>query len=134
MRYGGHSGRLLHRATDGSEAGAVCSLGRRVLIDCHVGSPMDVVPEGVQFGKAVHRVLMAHMQRFTFSATGALRWKRDLSEYAEWARALRVPLLTDRFQELQVRLLHAGHAIKKSSSSSSSWFKPHVMLFIFRIN
>ncbi len=51
----------------------------------------------------MHSVLMGHMQRFTYSATGALRWKRDITEYADWARALRAPLLDDRFQELQVR-------------------------------
>lgn len=56
----------------------------------------------MQLGRQVHSVLLQHMQRFTYSATGALRWKRDLAEYAEWARALRAPLLSDRFQELQV--------------------------------
>lgn len=45
---------------------------------------------------------MGHMQRYTYSATGALRWKRDVTEYADWARSLRAPLLDDRFQELQV--------------------------------
>jgi Exocyst complex component Sec10 len=50
----------------------------------------------------VHSVLVGHMQRYTYSATGALRWKRDVTEYADWARSLRAPLLDDRFQELQV--------------------------------
>lgn len=55
-----------------------------------------------QLGRQTHSVLMGHMQRYTYSATGALRWKRDVTEYADWARALRAPLLDDRFQELQV--------------------------------
>lgn len=54
-----------------------------------------------QLGRQVHSVLMGHMQRYVYSATGALRWKRDVTEYADWARALRAPLLDDRFQELQ---------------------------------
>lgn len=48
-------------------------------------------------------MLLQHMHRFTYSPAGALRWQRDLSEYADWARALRVPLLSERFQELQAR-------------------------------
>ena len=31
-------------------------------------------------------MLLTHMQRFTYSATGALRWKRDVTEYAEVLR------------------------------------------------
>ncbi len=63
---------------------------------------VSLVP--AQLGRQVHSVLTGHMQRFVYSATGALRWKRDVTEYADWVRALRAPLLDDRFQELQVRL------------------------------
>lgn len=31
-------------------------------------------------------MLLTHMQRFTYSATGALRWKRDVTEYADVLR------------------------------------------------
>ncbi len=31
-------------------------------------------------------MLLSHMQRFTYSATGALRWKRDVTEYADVLR------------------------------------------------
>ena len=69
---------------------------------------------GPQLGRQLHSVLLHHMQRFTYSPAGALRWKRDLAEYAEWARALRVPLLSDRFQELQARPAHCQRPPLKS--------------------
>ena len=31
-------------------------------------------------------MLLTHMQRFTYSAMGALRWKRDVTEYADVLR------------------------------------------------
>ena len=31
-------------------------------------------------------MLLSHMQRFTYSATGSLRWKRDVTEYADVLR------------------------------------------------
>jgi len=31
-------------------------------------------------------MLLSHMQRFVYSATGALRWKRDVTEYADVLR------------------------------------------------
>jgi hypothetical protein len=31
-------------------------------------------------------MLLSHMQRFTYTATGALRWKRDVTEYADVLR------------------------------------------------
>ena len=56
----------------------------------------------LQMGRQLHEALVAHMQRFSFSATGALQWKRDVSEYLDWVRTLRAPLLDEKFQELQV--------------------------------
>ena len=53
-------------------------------------------------GRQLHGLLLAHMQRFVFSATGALRWKRDVSEYCDWVRSLNAPLVEEKFSELQV--------------------------------
>lgn len=39
-----------------------------------------------QVGRRAHAVLVGHMQRFTYSAMGALRWKRDVTEYADVLR------------------------------------------------
>ena len=56
-------------------------------------------------GRQLHGVLLNHMQRYTYSATGALRWKRDMTEYCDWVHSLRAPLVDEKFEELQVRLL-----------------------------
>lgn len=37
-------------------------------------------------GRRAHAMLLAHMQRFMYSAMGALRWKRDVTEYADILR------------------------------------------------
>ncbi len=55
-----------------------------------------------QMGRQLHGVLMNHMQRYTYSATGALRWKRDMTEYCDWVHSLRAPLVDEKFEELQV--------------------------------
>ena len=34
-------------------------------------------------GRRAHAVLLGHMHRHVYSATGALRWKRDITEYAD---------------------------------------------------
>ena len=54
-------------------------------------------------GRQLHGVLLNHMQRYTYSATGALRWKRDVTEYVEWVRSLQAPLVDEKFEELQAR-------------------------------
>ena len=56
-----------------------------------------------QMGRQLHGVLMNHMQRYSYSATGALRWKRDMTEYCDWVHSLRAPLVDEKFEELQVR-------------------------------
>ena len=51
---------------------------------------------------------LTHMQRFTYSATGALRWKRDVTEYAEVLRnshSLPRPML----QVSTLLMFGAGH-------------------------
>ncbi len=57
-----------------------------------------------QMGRQLHGVLTNHMQRYTYSATGALRWKRDMTEYCDWVHSLRAPLVDEKFEELQVWL------------------------------
>lgn len=34
-------------------------------------------------GERAHKLLEEHMLLFTYSSTGALRWKRDVTEYGE---------------------------------------------------
>ena len=41
---------------------------------------------GAQVGRRAHAMLAGHMQRFCYSAMGALRWKRDVTEYADVLR------------------------------------------------
>ena len=55
-----------------------------------------------QMGRQLHGVLLNHMQRYTYSAMGALRWKRDMTAYCEWVRTLHAPLVDEKFEELQV--------------------------------
>ena len=47
-------------------------------------------------------MLLGHMQRFSYSAIGALRWKRDVTEYTDALRpALDVaPVIRVKFEEL----------------------------------
>ena len=40
----------------------------------------------VQVGRRAHAMLLVHMQRYVYSAMGALRWKRDVTEYADILR------------------------------------------------
>ena len=56
-----------------------------------------------QMGRQLHGVLLNHMQRYTYSAMGALRWKRDMTAYGEWVRSLHAPLVDEKFEELQVK-------------------------------
>ena len=43
-------------------------------------------PCGAQVGRRAHGMLAEHMQRYCYSAMGALRWKRDVTEYADVLR------------------------------------------------
>lgn len=56
-----------------------------------------------QVGLRVHAVLLNHMQQFTFSASGALRWKADVGEYASVMGAFQQPPLADKLESLRVR-------------------------------
>ena len=50
-------------------------------------------------------MLLTHMQRFTYSATGALRWKRDVTEYAEVLRNSHSPTTNAQVSTLLTSVL-----------------------------
>lgn len=43
---------------------------------------------GLQVGRRFGGLLTGHMQRWSFSPTGALRWKRDMGDYSDALRPL----------------------------------------------
>lgn len=45
-------------------------------------------------------LLLNHMQRYSYSPSGALRWKRDITEYTDCIQTLEVPSASDSFIEL----------------------------------
>lgn len=50
-------------------------------------------------------MLLTHMQRFTYSATGALRWKRDVTEFAEVLRNSHSPTTNAQVSTLVMSVL-----------------------------
>lgn len=56
-----------------------------------------------QMGERALKLLKEHMVSFTYSSTGALRWKRDILEYAEALHpALQTaPVVRSHFEELK---------------------------------
>ena len=55
----------------------------------------------VQVSRRCYQVLLAHMTRFTYSPTGALKWKKDVSEYAEVLASFKVPAADEDMVYLQ---------------------------------
>lgn len=53
-----------------------------------------------ELGNRLYKGLLAHWQRFTFSASGGLRLKRDVSEYAEFVRSFKAPAVDEKFELL----------------------------------
>jgi hypothetical protein len=49
----------------------------------------------------VCQVLLVHMTRFTYSPTGALKWKKDVSEYAEVLSSYGVPAVDEDMAYMQ---------------------------------
>lgn len=79
-------------------------------------------------GRRAHALLLGHMQRHCYSALGALRWKRDVTEYADVLRASHSPATNaqvwfqgprigfwdqggDPSSLLPAHCLHAGHGL-----------------------
>lgn len=54
----------------------------------------------VQMARRMASLLQTHMQRYSYSPTGALRWKRDITEYTDCIRALDAPSTSESFAEL----------------------------------
>jgi hypothetical protein len=44
-----------------------------------------------QVSRRSYQLLLAHMTRFVYSPTGALKWKKDVNEYAEVLASFGVP-------------------------------------------
>jgi hypothetical protein len=55
----------------------------------------------LQVARRCYQLLLAHMTRFTYSPTGALKWKKDVSEYAEVLAGYGVPAANEDMAYLQ---------------------------------
>ncbi len=73
---------------------------------CSDGESGDGV--GLQVGRRAHAMLVGHMQRYVYSAMGALRWKRDVTEYADILRNSHSP--TTNAQARRKPGLHQYHS------------------------
>lgn len=55
----------------------------------------------MQVSRRCYQVLLSHMTRFTYSPTGALKWKKDVSEYAEVLASYGVPAADEDMSYMQ---------------------------------
>jgi hypothetical protein len=55
----------------------------------------------LQVARRCYQLLLGHMTRFTYSPTGALKWKKDVSEYAEVLASYGVPAANEDMAYLQ---------------------------------
>lgn len=57
----------------------------------------------VQVGERALKLLKENMMHFTYSSTGALRWKRDVTEYAEALQPAldAAPSVRSKFEDLK---------------------------------
>ncbi|CAL9166352.1 unnamed protein product [Musa hybrid cultivar] len=53
-------------------------------------------------GNRLHKGLINHWQKFTFSASGGLRLKRDITEYGEFVRSFSAPSIDENFELLGI--------------------------------
>eukprot|EP00271_Cylindrocystis_brebissonii_P012665 TRINITY_DN3160_c0_g1_i1.p1 TRINITY_DN3160_c0_g1~~TRINITY_DN3160_c0_g1_i1.p1 ORF type:complete len:828 (+),score=228.71 TRINITY_DN3160_c0_g1_i1:254-2737(+) len=51
-------------------------------------------------GIRLHKILLVHIQRYTFNLSGGLRLKRDVSEYADFLRHFKVPAVDERLEKM----------------------------------
>lgn len=58
-------------------------------------------PPSPQVSRRCYQLLLVHMTRFTYSPTGALKWKKDVSEYAEVLSSYGVPSAQEDLAYLQ---------------------------------
>ncbi|KAI8464865.1 MAG: exocyst complex component Sec10-domain-containing protein [Monoraphidium minutum] len=54
-----------------------------------------------EVGRRTHAVLVTHMGRYAYSPTGALKWKKDVAEYAEALRGYGVPAVDEEMAALE---------------------------------
>lgn len=54
----------------------------------------------MQIAQRTNTVLLNHMQRYSYSPTGALRWKRDITEYTDCIRSFAAPGTYDGLADL----------------------------------
>ncbi|KAJ6825020.1 exocyst complex component 5-like [Iris pallida] len=55
-----------------------------------------------ELGNRLHRGLLNHWQKFTFSPSGGLRIKRDISEYGDFVRSFNAPSIDEKFELLGI--------------------------------
>ncbi|XP_074574142.1 exocyst complex component 5-like [Curcuma longa] len=53
-------------------------------------------------GNRLHKGLVNHWQKFTFSPSGGLRLKRDITEYGEFVRSFSAPSIDEKFELLGI--------------------------------
>ncbi|XP_068667881.1 exocyst complex component SEC10b-like [Aristolochia californica] len=55
-----------------------------------------------ELGNRLHKGLVSHWLKFTFSASGGLRLKRDITEYGEFLRSFNAPTIDEKFELLSI--------------------------------
>ncbi|XP_039133436.1 exocyst complex component 5 [Dioscorea cayenensis subsp. rotundata] len=55
-----------------------------------------------ELGNRFQKGLLNHWQKFTFSASGGLRLKRDITEYGEFVRSFNAPSIDEKFELLGI--------------------------------
>nr|CAD1824490.1 unnamed protein product [Ananas comosus var. bracteatus] len=55
-----------------------------------------------ELGNRLHKGLLNHWQKFTFSPSGGLRLKRDITEYGEFVRSFNAPSIDEKFELLGI--------------------------------
>ena len=72
-------------------------------------------------------MLLTHMQRFTYSATGALRWKRDVTEYAEVLRNSHSPTTNAQASTLLMFMPLMCSFSAEATSTPQCWRSPYCL-------
>ncbi|CAN6330905.1 unnamed protein product [Urochloa humidicola] len=55
-----------------------------------------------ELGNRLHKGLLNHWQKFTFSPSGGLRLKRDITEYGDFVRSFNAPTIDEKFELLGI--------------------------------
>ncbi|ONM32513.1 Exocyst complex component SEC10 [Zea mays] len=55
-----------------------------------------------ELGNRLHKGLLNHWQKFTFSPSGGLRLKRDITEYGDFVRSFNAPSIDEKFELLGI--------------------------------